>query len=159
MTSSECSRCSPARSRRTVRGSSDDRSWFGRPQAIRKGGRECRQQQGNERVGNAGLSPAAPPSSVSKRRRGCCLRTAKKKRGPTPSQFDALPLHRRSNRRITRGSPTGRRCYDQTTTEVSKPRKSRRPTLCSVRRIHLLRMMLIYVCSVTNPSAISRTAH
>ena len=90
VTSSECSRCSPARSRRTVRGSSDDRSWFGRPQAIRKGGRECRQQQGDERVGNAGLSPAAPPSSVSKRRRGCCLRTAKKKRGPTPSQFDAF---------------------------------------------------------------------
>ena len=90
VTSSECSRRSALRSGRTVRGCSDDRSWFGRPQAIRKGGRECRQQQGDERVGNAGLSPAAPPSSVSKRRRGCCLRTAKKERGPTPSQFDAF---------------------------------------------------------------------
>ena len=138
VTSSECSRRSALRSGRTVRGGSDDRSWFGRPQAIRKGGRECRQQQGDERVENAGVTPAAPPSSGSQWCRGCRLRTAKKKRGPTPSEFDALPLHRRSNRRITRGSPTGRRGYDQTTTEVSKPRKSRGPTLCSVRRIHPL---------------------
>ena len=84
------------------------------------------------------LFPAAPPSSDGQRCRGCRLRTAKKKRGPTPSEFDALPLHRRSNRRITRGSPTGRRGYDQTTTEVSKPRKSTGPTLCSVRRNHPL---------------------
>ena len=159
VTSSECSRRSALRSGRTVRGGSDDRSWFGRPQAIKKGGRECRQQQGDERVENAGLSPAAPPSSDNQGCRGCRLRTAKKKRGPTPSEFDALPLHRRSNRRITRGSPTGRRGYDQTTTGVSNPRKSRGPTLCSVRRIHLLRMMLFYVRSVTNTSTIGRTAH
>ena len=82
--------------------------------------------------------PAAPPSSGSQGCRGCCLRTAKKKRGPTPSQFDALPLHRRSNPMIARGSPTGRRRYNQTTTGVSTPRKSRGPTLCSVRRIHPL---------------------
>ena len=47
------------RSRRT---GAEDRSCFGRLQAIRKGGRECRQQQGDERVENAGLFPAAPPS-------------------------------------------------------------------------------------------------
>ena len=56
VTSSECSKCSVVRSGRTVRGGSDDRSWFGRPQAIRKGGRECRQQQGDERVENAGVT-------------------------------------------------------------------------------------------------------
>ena len=56
VTSSECSRCSAVRSGRTVRGGSDDRSWFGRPQAIKKGGRECRQQQGDERVEGAGLA-------------------------------------------------------------------------------------------------------
>jgi hypothetical protein len=158
VTSSECSRRSALRSGRTVRGGSDDRSWFGRPQAIRKGGRECRQQQGDERVENTGVT-----SGTTLLRQSVVpwvpFTNCQKKRGPTPSEFDALPLHRRSNRRITRGSPTGRRGYDQTTTEVSKPRKSRGPTLCSVRRIHLLRMMLFYVCSATNPSAISRTAH
>ena len=56
VTSSECSRRSALRSGRTVRGGSDDRSWFGRPQAIKKGGRECRQQQGDERVENAGVT-------------------------------------------------------------------------------------------------------
>ena len=56
VTSSECSRRSALRSGRTVRGGSDDRSWFGRPQAIRKGGRECRQQQGDERVENTGVT-------------------------------------------------------------------------------------------------------
>ena len=146
------------RSGRTVRGGSDDRSWFGRPQAIRKGGRECRQQQGDERVENTGVT-----SGTTLLRQSVVpwvpFTNCQKKRGPTPSEFDALPLHRRSNRRITRGSPTGRRGYDQTTTEVSKPRKSRGPTLCSVRRIHLLRMMLFYVRSVTNTSTIGRTAH
>ena len=56
VTSSECSRRSALRSGRTVRGGSDDRSWFCRPQAIRKGGRECRQQQGDERVENTGVT-------------------------------------------------------------------------------------------------------
>ena len=158
MTSSECSRRSALRSGRTVRGGSDDRSWFGRPQAIRKGGRECRQQQGDERVENTGVT-----SGTTLLRQSVVpwvpFTNCQKKRGPTPSKFDALPLHRRSNRRITRGSPTGRRHYDQTTTGVSNPRKSRGPTLCSVRRIHLLRMMLFYVRSVTNTSTIGRTAH
>ena len=42
--------CSPVRSGRTVRRGIDDRSWFGgRPQAIRKGGRECRHKRGRTR--------------------------------------------------------------------------------------------------------------
>ena len=36
MTSSECPWCSPVRSGRTVRRGGEDRSWFGRPQAIKK---------------------------------------------------------------------------------------------------------------------------
>ena len=77
VTSSECSRRSALRSGRTVRGGSDDRSWFGRPQAIKKGGRECRQQQGDDASKSLGL-PAAPPSSGSQECRGCRLHTAKK---------------------------------------------------------------------------------
>ena len=93
------SRCSPVRSRRTVRSGGEDRSWFGRPQAIKKGGRECRQQQGDERVENAGLSPVAPPSSGSQENRGCRLRTAKKKERSLPApQFDASSPHRREQR-------------------------------------------------------------
>ena len=83
-----------------------------------------------------------------------------KKRGvPPPLSSTHLPLHRRSNRRITRGSPTSRRRYDQTTTGVSNPRKSRGPTLCSVRRIHPLSDDAL-LCSLRNkPAAIGRTAH
>ena len=100
------------------------------PASNKKGGRECRQQKGrDERVEIAGVTsnttlskPLAVPWAP--------FTNCQKKRGPTPSQFDALPLHRRSTRRITRGPPTGRRHYDQTTTGVSNPRKSRGPTLC-----------------------------
>ena len=65
VTSSECSRRSALRSGRTIRGGSDDRSWFGRPQAIRKGGRECRQQQGDERVENTGVTSGTTLKAVS----------------------------------------------------------------------------------------------
>ena len=105
-------------------------------QAIKKGGRECRQQQGVERVEKRWTLSSGTTlfrrSGVPWVRFTYC----EKRRGPTPSQFDALPLHRRSTQRITRGSPTGRRHYDQTTNGVSNPRKSRGPTLCSVGRIH-----------------------
>ena len=76
--------CSPVRSRRTVRGSSDDRSWFGRPQAIRKGGRECRQQQGDERVENAGVTSGHPLTAVSGAV-GAVYELPKKRSGPTRS--------------------------------------------------------------------------
>ena len=92
VTSPECSRCSAVRSGRTLREGSDDRSWFGRPQALRKGGRECRQQQGDERVENAGLSPATPPSSGSRGCRGRRLRTAKKRGVPPPLSSTHCPF-------------------------------------------------------------------
>ena len=77
---------------------------------------------------------------------------------PAPSSTHR-PLTEGNENKVTEEIPTGRRHYDQTTTGVSNPRKSRGPTLCSVRRIHLLRMMLFYVRSVTNTSTIGRTAH
>ena len=61
-------------------------------QAIKKGGRECRQQQGVERVENAGLSPAAPPSSGGHGCRGCSLHTAKKGEVPPPPSSTHCPF-------------------------------------------------------------------
>ena len=90
---------------------------------------------------------------------GAVYELPKKRRVPNPSPYDALPLHRRSNRRITRGSPTGRRHYDQTTTGVSNPRKSRGPTLCqcSTHCTPLRRVDLILVIHAF--AAIRRSAH
>ena len=83
-----------------------------------------------------------------------------KKEGSHPLPVRRItPSSKGSNHKVPKEIPTGRRHYDQTTTGVSNPRKSRGPTLCSVRRIHLLRMMLFYVHSVTNPSAIGGTTH
>ena len=160
VTSSKCSRRSALRSGRTVRGGSDDRSWFGRPQAIRKGGRECRQQQGDERVESAGVAS----SGTTLFRRSAVpwvpfTNCQKKGAVPPAPSSTHRPLTEGNESKVTEEIPTGRRHYDQTTTGVSNPRKSRGPTLCSVRRIHLLRMMLFYVRSVTNPAAISRNAH
>ena len=147
------------RSRRTVRtGTAADQVLS--PASNKKGGRECRQQKREGRTRrNRWGHQRHHPLQTSRGAVGAVYELTKKRSGPTRSQFDALPLHRRSNRSITRGSPTGRRHYDQTNTGVSNPRKSRGPTLCSVRRIHLLRMMPFYVRSVTNPAAIGRTAH
>ena len=64
--------------------------------AIKKGGRECRQQQGVERVEKRWTLSSGTTlfrrSGVPWVRFTYC----EKRRGPTPSQFDALPLHRRS---------------------------------------------------------------
>ena len=143
---------------RTVGTGRGHRPWFGRPEA-KKGGRECRPSTRGRmrrrcwRPSDTTLfnQSALPWASITN-----CQKWVRSLSTPA---FDASPLHRRSIRRITRGSPTGRRHYDQTNTGVSNPRKSRGPTLCSVRRIHLLRMMLFYVRSVTNTSTIGRTTH
>ena len=83
-----------------------------------------------------------------------------KKRGvPPPLSSTHHPLAKGSNRRVTEEIPTSRRRYDQTTTGVSNPRKSRGPTLCSVRRIHPFTDDAL-LCSPRNkPAAIGRTAH
>ena len=130
VTSSECSRRSALRSGRTDRGGSDDRSWFGRPQAIKKGGRECRQQQGDERVENAGVT-----SGTTLFRQSVVPWTpftnCQKKRGvPPPLSSTHRPLTEGNESKMTEEILTSRRHYDQTTTGVSNPRKSRGPTLC-----------------------------
>ena len=133
-------------------------SWFGRPQAIKKAAGNAA-----KRGTNASNTLRIIPSGTTLFRQSGMpwvpFTYCEKRSGPTRSQFDALPLHRRSNRRITRGSPTGRRGYDQTTTGVSNPRKSRGPTLCSVRRIHPFTDDAL-LCSLRNkPDAIGRTTH
>ena len=52
---------------------------------------------------------------------------AKKRRGPTLSQFDASPLHRKSIRKLTWGSTTGRRHRDKTTNRVRGSKKGAVP--------------------------------
>ena len=87
-THSPSSRCSFARSGRTVRRSREDRSWFGRPQAIKKAAGSAARNKGTNASKTLGL-PAAPPSSGSQWCRGCRLRTAKKKERSHP-----LPVRR-----------------------------------------------------------------
>ena len=133
-------------------------SWFGRPQAIKKAAGNAA-----KRGTNASNTLRIIPSGTTLFRQSGMpwvpFTYCEKRSGPTRSKFDALPLHRRSNRRITRDSPTGRRGYDQTTTGVSNPRKSRGPTLClcsthwtPLRRVELILAIHAY-------AAIRRSAH
>ena len=66
LTPSPSSRCSPVRSRRTVRRGSGDRSWFGCPQAIKKAAGNAARKKGTN-ASNMLDSPATPPSSGSQR--------------------------------------------------------------------------------------------
>ena len=83
-----------------------------------------------------------------------------KKRGvPPPLSSTHRPLTEGNESKMTEEIPTSRRHYDQTTTGVSNPRKSRGPTLCSVRRIHPFTDDA-FLCSPRYiPAAISRNAH
>ena len=82
------------RSRRTVSRGSGDRSWFGRPQAIKKGDRECRHKRGRMRQtcwrpsGTTLFKQAELPWLP-------FTNCQKKRSGPTRSQFDASSPHRR----------------------------------------------------------------
>ena len=147
------------RSVRTVRTGSDDRSWFGRPQAIRKGGRECRQQKGDDASKTLDSLQRHHPLETS-RVAVSALHELPKKRGvPPPLSSTHCPFTEGNGSKMTEEIPTGRRHYDQTTTGVSNPRKSRGPTLCSVRRIHPFTDDA-FLCSPRYiPAAISRNAH
>ena len=129
------------------------------PASNKKGGRECR-HKGDECVERAGV-PAPPPSSNHQWCRGRRLRTAKKKERSLPAPlFDACPLTEGNRARVMGRTPTGRRHYDQTTPEVSKPREGRVP--CPSRSTHCPHSPKgahLYVHSATNPSAISRNTH
>ena len=62
---------------------------FGCPQEIKKAAGSAASNKGTNASKTLGL-PAAPPSSGSQRCRGCRLRTAKKRSGPTRSPHDAF---------------------------------------------------------------------
>lgn len=84
MPPSPSSWCSAVRSRRTVRRGGDDRSWFGRPQAIKKAAGSAASKKGGTNTSKSLGSPAGPPSLGSEENRGCRLRTAKKKQRSHP---------------------------------------------------------------------------
>ena len=117
------------RSGRTVRNGGEDRSWFGRPQAIKRAAGNAAREKGKNAT-KVLDSPAKPPSSGNRRCRERRLRTAKKRSGPTRSQYDASSPHRREqdqgDGRNTYGSSPSR----QKVPGVRQPRKSRGPTLC-----------------------------
>ena len=129
MTPSVSCRSALVRSGRTVRRGGEDRSWFGRPQAIKKA------------AGNA-ASKGTNASNVLASQRHHHLQTIssamnavyelpKKKERSLPAHlFDACPLTEGNRARVMGRTPTGRRHYDQTTPEVSKPREGRVP--CSL---------------------------
>ena len=78
-----------------------------------------------------GVGPQAA-SALQRQRREHSLRNSKKKRGPTPSQFDASSPHRRGQQQ-----GDGRNTYQsspsrQNDAAVRQPKKSRGPTLCSL---------------------------
>ena len=85
--------CSPVRSRRTVRRGGEDRSWFGRPQAIKKA------------AGNAATKGTYASKVLSFQRHhplqavsdvvGAVYELPKKRRVPNPSAYDASSPHRR----------------------------------------------------------------
>ena len=84
----------------------------------------------------------------------------KKERSLSAPLFDACPLAEGNKAMVMGRTPTGRRHYDQTTPEVSKPREGRVP--CPSRSTHCPHSPKgahLYVHSATNASAISRNTH
>ena len=149
------------RSGRTVGRGSDDRSWFGRPQAIKKGGRECRQQQGDERVESAeNHSQRHHPVQAVSGAVGVVYEMPKKGSGPTRSQLDASSLHRREHDQSDGRNPYWSSPLRPNDYRGQQPKKKQRSHALPVFDAFTpYGMMLSNVRSVTNPTAISRTAH
>ena len=159
MTSSECPWCSPVRSGRTVRRGGEDRSWFGRPQAIKKAAGNAAIKGTN--ASNVLASQHHHPLQTISGAVEAVYELPKKRSGPYPPPCSTLVPLTEGNRAMVMGrTPTGRRHYDQTTPEVSKPREGRVP--CPSRSTHCPHSPKgahLYVHSATNPSAISRNTH
>ena len=149
------------RSRRTVRTSGEDRSWFGRPQAIKKGGRECRQQQGDERVESAeNHSQRHHPVQVVSSAVGVVYELPKKRSSPSRSQLDASSPHRRE-----RDQSDGRNPY---WSSPLRPNEYRSRQTKKKQRSHALPVfdgftpygvMPFNSRAATNPTVIRRSAH
>ena len=132
MTSSECPWCSPVRSGRTVRRGGEDRSWFGRPQAIKKAaGNAAIKGRMRRTCWRPSTTTLFKPSVVPWKPFTNCQ---KKERSLSAPLFDACPLTEGNRAMVMGRTPTGRRHYDQTTPEVSKPREGRVP--CPSRSTH-----------------------
>ena len=159
MTSSECPWFSPVRSGRTVRRVGEDRFWFGRPQAIKKAAGNAATKGTN--ASNVLASQHHHPLQTISGAVDAVYELPKKKEGSLPAPlFDACPLTEGNRARVMGRTPTGRRHYDQTTPEVSKPREGRVPCPSrSTHRPHSPKGAHLYVHSATNPSAISRNTH
>ena len=160
MTSSECPWFSPVRSGRTVRRGGEDRSWFGRPQAIKKAAGNAATKGTN--ASNVLASQHHHPLQTISGAVDAVYELPKKRSGPYPPAppFHACPLTQGNRARVMGRTPTGRRHYDQTTPEVSKPREGRVPCPSrSTHRPHSPKGAHLYVHSATNPSAISRNTH
>ena len=149
------------RSRRTVRTSGEDRSWFGRPQAIKKGGRECRQQQGDERVESAeNHSQRHHPVQAVSGAVGVVYEMPKKGSGPTRSQLDASSLHRREHDQSDGRNPYWSSPLRPNDYRGQQPKKKQRSHALPVFDAFTpYGMMPFNSRAATNPTAIRRSAH
>ena len=148
------------RSMRTVRTSGEDRSWFGRTQAIKKCGRECRQQQGDERVESAeNHSQRHHSVQVVSSAVGVVYELPKKRSGPTRSQLDASPHQRERNQSDGRNpywsSPLRPNDYRSRQPE----KKQRSHALPVFDGITPYGVMPFNSRAATNPTAIRKSAH
>ena len=118
------------RSGRTVRRGSGDRSWFGRPQAIKKAAGNAASNKGSNASKTLDSLQRHHPVQAVSGAVGVVYELPKKRSGPTRSQYDASSPHRREqdqgDGRNTYGSSPSR----QKVPGVRQPRKSRGPTLC-----------------------------
>ena len=163
MTSSECPWCSPVMSGRTDRRGGEDRSWFGRPQAIKKAAGSAARNKGTNASKTCWRYSAAPPSSRQSVVSWVPFTNCQKK-GAVPTRLPSSthhPLAKGSRaRRMTEEIPTSRRRYDQTTTGGQQTQeKAEVPPSALFDAFISYGSMLFYVRPVTNTSTIGRTAH
>ena len=117
------------RSGRTVRRGSGDRSWFGRPQEIKKAAGNAARKRGRTRR-RWWTRQRNHPLQAIVGAVGVVYELQKKRRVPNPSPYDASSPHQRE-----RVKDDGRNTYwsspsRQKVPGVRQPRKSRGPTLC-----------------------------
>ena len=98
------------------------------PTSNKKGGRECRQQQGEEHVVNAGGYQQHHLLQAVSGAVGALYEPPKKRRGPTPSQYDASSPHRRERVQVDGRNTYGSSPSRQNVTAVRQPRKRSGPT-------------------------------
>ena len=86
------------------------------PAGNNKGGRECRQRQGDERVENAGGYQRHHPLQAVSGVVGAVYELPKRGAVPPAPSSTHRPLSEGDRSKVTEETPTGRRHYDQTIT-------------------------------------------